>query len=122
MPTISLGEEYTIAAWAKLNKNSIQTPTLFYAKSGDDQQGLVSFGSNSANGLEFSSWSSSGSQLTSLKSGDDLISLDQWHHLVVSVSGTKIRLFVDGKLVGSQDSGQAVSEAGSRNTVYVGRG
>jgi len=122
LPTINLGEEYTIAAWAKLNDNSMQTPTLFYAKSGDDQQGLVSFGSNSANGLEFSSWNSSGSQLTSLKSGDDLISLDQWHHLVVSVSGTKIRLFVDGKLVGSQDSGQAVSEAGSRNTVYVGRG
>lgn len=122
LPTIYLGEKYTIAAWAKLNENSMQRPALFYARSGDDQQGLVSFGSNSANGLEFSSWSSSGSQLTSLKSGDDLISLDQWHHLVVSVSGTKIRLFVDGKLVGLQDSGQAVSEAGSRNTVYVGRG
>lgn len=122
LPTIYLGEKYTIAAWAKLNENSMQRPALFYARSGDDQQGLVSFGSNSANGLEFSSWSSSGSQLTSLKSGDDLVSLDQWHHLVVSVSGTKIRLFVDGKLVGSQDSGQAVSEAGSRNTVYVGRG
>ena len=95
-------EDFTIECWVRFNGDPGTTDNTFIAKYLNAGQGSWFFGLRN-NDLEFS-YTTNGSTINQILRSFNPVG-DQWYHFAVTRDGSDIRLFADGVLQGSADTG-----------------